>query len=158
MKYSQVPAQVPAAFEWNPLREKDYYYTRIVRDLTRKIRTGAYAAGTYLPYEAQLAKQYGVSAYTVRKALACWSREATQKRRTAKVRWFWRLIRLIQSSLCWTLSRNGMPLHTFIRCSSWCCCPIPLPSTLLRNFVRMIWNNWLPASRKRGSPSPAYFR
>lgn len=69
MEYSQVPAQVPAAFEWNPLREKDYYYTRIVRDLTRKIGTGAYAAGTYLPYEAQLAKQYGVSAYTVRKAL-----------------------------------------------------------------------------------------
>lgn len=68
-RVTQVPAQVPAVFEWNPLRGKDYYYTRIVRDLTRKIGTGIYPAGTYLPYEAQLAKQYGVSAYTVRKAL-----------------------------------------------------------------------------------------
>lgn len=33
--------------------------------MTRKIGTGIYPAGTYLPYEAQLAKQYGVSAYTV---------------------------------------------------------------------------------------------
>lgn len=66
---TQVPAQVPVSFEWNPLRGKDYYYTRIVRDLTRKIGTGVYPAGTYLPYEAQLAKQYDVSASTVRKAL-----------------------------------------------------------------------------------------
>lgn len=67
---AKVPTQTPAAFEWNPLRGKDYYYSRIVRDLTRKIGTGIYQAGTYLPYEAQLAKQYGVSAYTVRKALS----------------------------------------------------------------------------------------
>lgn len=60
---------MPVSFEWNPLRGKDYYYTRIVRDLTRKIGTGVYPAGTYLPYEAQLAKQYDVSASTVRKAL-----------------------------------------------------------------------------------------
>lgn len=66
---AKIPTQTPAAFEWNPLRGKDYYYSRIVRDLTRKIGTGIYQAGTYLPYEAQLAKQYGVSAYTVRKAL-----------------------------------------------------------------------------------------
>ena len=76
---TQIPTQIPAAFEWNPLRGKDYYYTRIVRDLTRKIGTGIYPAGTYLPYEAKLAKQYGVSAYTVRKALTLLERRGYTK-------------------------------------------------------------------------------
>lgn len=78
------PPQVPAAFEWNPLRGKDYYYTRIVHDLTQKIGNGIYAAGSYLPYEAQLAKQYGVSAYTVRKALDLMERRGYTKTRNGK--------------------------------------------------------------------------
>lgn len=76
---SQIPAQTVPTFEWNPLRGRDYYYARIVRDLTRKIGTGVYAAGTYLPYEAQLAKQYGVSIYTVRKALGLLERRGYTK-------------------------------------------------------------------------------
>lgn len=76
---TQVPAQAASTFDWNPLRGKDYYYTRIVRDLTRKIGTGVYPAGTYLPYEAQLAKQYGVSIYTVRKALSLLERRGYTK-------------------------------------------------------------------------------
>ena len=76
---STVPVQVSSTFEWNPLRGRNYYYTRIVRDLTRKIGTGIYAAGSYLPYEAQLAKQYGVSAYTVRKALGLLERRGYTK-------------------------------------------------------------------------------
>lgn len=75
---------MPATFEWNPLRGKDYYYTRIVHDLTKKIGTGIYAAGSYLPYEAQLAKQYGVSAYTIRKALDLMERRGYTKTQNGK--------------------------------------------------------------------------
>ena len=65
---AECPDQVDIPFDWNPFR-KDYNYMRIVRDLILKIGRGEYPKGTFLPFEAQLAKQYGVSVYTVRKAL-----------------------------------------------------------------------------------------
>ena len=59
-----------AAFSWTPERGRDHYYTQISRDLIDKIGTGVYEAGTFLPSEANLCRQYHVSAATVRKALS----------------------------------------------------------------------------------------
>lgn len=64
------PQQKEMAFSWNPWRGNDHFYTRIVRDLVDKIGTGFYPPDTYLPHEAQLAKEYRVSVFTIRKALA----------------------------------------------------------------------------------------
>ncbi|MCQ4673175.1 GntR family transcriptional regulator [Lactonifactor longoviformis] len=66
---SPCPAPSSASFLWRPTRGKDYFYTRIVSDLNQKIGNGEYPCGTYLPYEKQLAHQYGVSVSTIRKAL-----------------------------------------------------------------------------------------
>ena len=52
------------------MRGQDYFYSKIVNDLNLKIGLGEYSIGTYLPYEKQLSKQYGVSLSTVRKALS----------------------------------------------------------------------------------------
>ncbi len=65
----QCPPQSPVSFSWKPTRGRDYFYSRIISDLNRKIGNGEYPCGTYLPYEKQLASQYGVSVSTVRKAL-----------------------------------------------------------------------------------------
>ena len=62
--------QANVLFSWNPMRGQDYYHSKIVDDLNRKIGLGEYAVGTYLPYEKQLAARYGVSLSTVRKALS----------------------------------------------------------------------------------------
>ncbi len=48
------PLQSPAAFSWRPTRGKDYFYTRIVSDLNRKIGRGDYPL-CLLPSEKQLA-------------------------------------------------------------------------------------------------------
>lgn len=64
------PAQTGVMFLWNPVRGQDYYHSKIVNDLNRKIGSGEYSVGMYLPYEKQLASQYGVSLSTVRKALS----------------------------------------------------------------------------------------
>ena len=63
-------AQTDLKFSWNPMRGQDYYYSKIVDDLNLKIGLGEYSVGMYLPYEKQLAGQYGVSLSTVRKALS----------------------------------------------------------------------------------------
>ena len=63
-------AQAGLKFSWNPMRGQDYYYSKIVDDLNLKIGLGEYSVGMYLPYEKQLAGQYGVSLSTVRKALS----------------------------------------------------------------------------------------
>lgn len=55
---------------WIAERGRDHYYTQIVRDLIDKIGLGIYPDRTFLPSEAVLAGQYGVSVSTVRKALA----------------------------------------------------------------------------------------
>ena len=81
---SNCPAPADIPFNWNPLRGKDYYYMRIVRDLIRKIGKGIFPVGTFLPFEAQLAKQYGVSVFTVRKALDLLERRGYTKTLNAK--------------------------------------------------------------------------
>ena len=63
------PAKSSASFLWRPTRGKDYFYSRIISDLNQKIGSGEYPYGTFLPHEKQLASQYGVSVFTVRKAL-----------------------------------------------------------------------------------------
>lgn len=68
--FPDCPTGGGSCFEWNPVRGRDHYYTRIVRDLVNKIGSGAYKPGSYLPREADLAKEYGVSVFTVRNALA----------------------------------------------------------------------------------------
>lgn len=65
----QCPPQAPVSFSWKPTRGKDYFYSRIISDLNQKIGGGEYPRGTFLPYEKQLASQYGVSVSTIRKAL-----------------------------------------------------------------------------------------
>ena len=64
------PVQTGLKFSWNPMRGQDYYYSKIVDELNLKIGLGDYSVGMYLPYEKQLALQYGVSLSTVRKALS----------------------------------------------------------------------------------------
>ncbi len=64
------PPQTGMPFSWNPMRGQDYYYSKIVDELNRKIGLGEYSVGMYLPYEKQLASQYSVSLSTVRKALS----------------------------------------------------------------------------------------
>lgn len=66
----QYQTQYDISFSWKPTRGKDYFYSRIINDLNQKIGNGEYPRGTYLPYEKQLANQYGVSVSTIRKALA----------------------------------------------------------------------------------------
>ena len=64
------PAQTGIPFSWNPMRGQDYHYSKIVDDMNLKIGLGEYSAGTYLPYEKQLAVRYDVSLSTVRRALS----------------------------------------------------------------------------------------
>nr|WP_275891371.1 GntR family transcriptional regulator [Ruminococcus sp. OA3] len=68
-RFPDCPKQDTPVFAWSALRGQDYYYTRIVRDLINKIGTGFYPANAYIPHEAELARQYGVSVFTIRKAL-----------------------------------------------------------------------------------------
>ena len=64
------PARTGIPFSWNPMRGQDYHYSKIVDDMNLKIGLGEYSAGTYLPYEKQLAVRYDVSLSTVRRALS----------------------------------------------------------------------------------------
>lgn len=57
-------------YTWDGQRGRDHYYTQITRDIIDKIGTGVYLDGSFLPPEAALAKEYGVSVSTVRKALS----------------------------------------------------------------------------------------
>ena len=66
----ECPAQADLRYSWNPMRGQDYFYSKIVDDINQKIGLEEYSVGMYLPYEKQLAKQYGVSLSTVRKALS----------------------------------------------------------------------------------------
>ena len=56
-------------FQWGGLYGYDPIYIQIAQDLIAKINTGVYPLEQYLPHEAELAKAYGVSLTTVRKAL-----------------------------------------------------------------------------------------
>jgi len=44
-------------------------YQRVADDLTKRIGTGKYPVGGYLPTEMELCRQYGISRHTVREAL-----------------------------------------------------------------------------------------
>ncbi|SCJ81380.1 Uncharacterized HTH-type transcriptional regulator yidP [Anaerotruncus sp. 2789STDY5834896] len=66
----ECPVQNGLRFSWNPMRGRDFFYSKIVDDINLKIGLEEYSVGVYLPYEKQLAKQYGVSLSTVRKALS----------------------------------------------------------------------------------------
>jgi DNA-binding FadR family transcriptional regulator len=57
-------------FTFDVWYERNAFYIQIVRDLIDKIGAGMYPAGSYLPPEAVLAKNYQVSVSTVRRALA----------------------------------------------------------------------------------------
>ncbi len=58
------------SYVWNAERRRTYLYTHIGRELIKKIGTGEYPAGSRIPSEAALAREYGVSLATVRKAAA----------------------------------------------------------------------------------------
>ena len=64
------PEQTGLKFSWNPMRGRDYHYSKIIDDMNLKIGLGEYSVGMFLPHEKQLASQYDVSLSTVRKALA----------------------------------------------------------------------------------------
>ena len=44
-------------------------YQRVADDLTKRIGSGKYPVGAYLPTEMELCRQYGISRHTVREAL-----------------------------------------------------------------------------------------
>ena len=69
-KYGAAERAGAGEFTWAAERGRDFYYMRIARDLIDKITMGVYPEGTFLPPEAQLARQYGVCVTTVRKAVA----------------------------------------------------------------------------------------
>ncbi|MCD2493043.1 GntR family transcriptional regulator [Lacrimispora sp. NSJ-141] len=58
------------SYVWNPEKRRTYLYMHIGRELIKKIGTGEYPAGSLIPPEAALAREYGVSLATVRKAAA----------------------------------------------------------------------------------------
>ena len=61
-------------FSWNAKLGRDHYYLQIARSLIDRIGTGFYRDGSFLPSEAALAAEYGVSVSTIRKALAMLNR------------------------------------------------------------------------------------
>ncbi len=66
----QCPPPSQPKFSWDPKRGKEYLYSKVISDLTRKIGSGEYPVGKLLPFEKQLACSYEVGLSTVRKALA----------------------------------------------------------------------------------------
>ena len=71
--------QVPVSFEWNPLRGKDYYYTRIVRDLTRKIGQASIRQELIYPMKHNWQNNMMCLPLRSERHWACWNKEATQK-------------------------------------------------------------------------------
>lgn len=70
VEHSNAADESACTFSWNAGMRYNHYYSQIARDLINKIGTGYYKKGSFLPPEAALAKEYGVSVVTVRKALA----------------------------------------------------------------------------------------
>ena len=60
------PEQTGLKFSWNPMRGRDYHYSKIIDDMNLKIGLGEYSVGMFLPHEKQLASQYDVSLSTGR--------------------------------------------------------------------------------------------
>lgn len=68
-EYGEVPENASLAYSWVSERGRDHYYTQIARDLIDKIGMGKYREGEFLPPEAELARRYGVSVFTIRNAI-----------------------------------------------------------------------------------------
>ncbi len=69
-KYPGAEEEDTVGFSWKPTGGQFPYYIKIIRLLLEQIGAGRYPPGTLLPSEASLARQYGVSVHTIRKALA----------------------------------------------------------------------------------------
>jgi DNA-binding GntR family transcriptional regulator len=52
-----------------PLRGADFLYEHLAAELRRRVETGAYPAGTTIPSETELVREFAVSAITVRRAI-----------------------------------------------------------------------------------------
>ncbi|MCI8622866.1 MAG: GntR family transcriptional regulator [Provencibacterium sp.] len=66
-----IPSQAEAIpFRWIPSPEESLRYRQIAGELVNQIGSGEFPSGSLLPSEAALAARYGVSAATIRKALA----------------------------------------------------------------------------------------
>ncbi len=69
-EYQIEPVQREHYYSWHPEQGRDHYYMQIVRSLIDQIGFGIYKDGDFLPSEAALAAEYGVSVATIRKAIA----------------------------------------------------------------------------------------
>lgn len=61
-------------YSWNPQQGRDHFYIQITRDLIDRIGLGIYEDGSFLPPEAVLAGEYGVSVDTIRRAISMLNR------------------------------------------------------------------------------------
>ncbi|QNM04772.1 GntR family transcriptional regulator [Qiania dongpingensis] len=69
-KRAEQGVEQKASYVWNAEKRRNCLYTHIGRELIKKIGTGEYPAGSRIPSEAALVREYGVSLATVRKAAA----------------------------------------------------------------------------------------
>jgi DNA-binding GntR family transcriptional regulator len=63
-----------SSYSWNAERGRDHYYMQITRDLIDRIGLGIYPDGSFLPPEAALAREYGVSLATIRRSMSMLNR------------------------------------------------------------------------------------
>lgn len=62
------------SYSWNWKQGRDHFYIQIARDLIDRIGLGIYKDGAFLPPEAVLAEEYGVSVATIRRAISMLNR------------------------------------------------------------------------------------
>ena len=61
-------------YSWNSEQGHDHFYIQIARDLIDRIGLGIYKNGSFLPPEAVLAQEYGVSTATIRRSISMLNR------------------------------------------------------------------------------------
>lgn len=61
--------QRPGEAHQGPLRPRRFLYEHVAAELRRRIAKGVYAPGTRIPSEAELVREFGVSAITIRRTL-----------------------------------------------------------------------------------------
>ena len=69
-EYPDAPVPLAGAYHWDATRGRGFLYGEVAHDLTAKLSAGLWEDGAFLPDAAELAAQYGVSLYTVRRALS----------------------------------------------------------------------------------------
>ena len=137
-------------FQWGGLYGYDPIYIQIAQDLIAKINTGVYPLEQYLPHEAELAKAYGVSLTTVRKALV-------ELRRLGYCRTLNVKGSIAQRCSIETVCR-GIPPESGTRCgistdcNSWPCWPALPHGWPLRVSPRRRKRPWRPSS---SAPTPS---